>query len=266
MVSATAAASRITARLTALIVARRSGPPGGNAYAVASPAMAAKRHHTVSAFLLERFVRDTSSGRRVSMLEKRTGRPTSVSPRDATVRKHFYSLDTDDGTRDAAIESVLSLVEGIAAPHVSRVESGDFPIHMERLELALFIAICKLRTPVWREQTASVLEQFTASIVAERSRADPTGAKRALAESEIEMTPDEIDDLVERFISDLDSGRVGVEMPKNLMIKHFRSWSRPGGRPARTPDTGPRPVGATRFRVATDSAASATFSTTRRHR
>lgn len=181
--------------------------------------MARARHHTVSAFLLNGFARDTTEGRRVCMLEKATGQPRQVSPRDATVRKHFYSLDVDDGQRDAAVEDVLAKIEAIAAPLVRRLEAGNFAFRNERLDLALFLAVCWLRTTVWREQMASVMEQATAAMVAESYRLDPAAAQRAFAESE--LTPEEIEEFRRTFVAGLDSGRLGVEMPKNAMIRHL---------------------------------------------
>lgn len=73
----------------------------------------AARHHTISAFLLERFARDTKRGRAVAMLDKTTGKPTSVSPRDAAVRRHFYSIDVDDGQRDTGVEGAISQLNRI---------------------------------------------------------------------------------------------------------------------------------------------------------
>jgi hypothetical protein len=181
----------------------------------------ARRHHTVSAFLLDRFARDTTEGRRVCMLEKATGRPRQLSPRNATVRKHFYSLDVDDGRRDPAVEDVLAKIEAIAAPLVRRLEAGEFPVRSERLELALFLAVCWLRTPVWRDQMASIMEQATEAMVAESYRLDPAAAQRAFAESDMELTPEEIEEFRREFVADLESGRLGVEMPKNAMIGNF---------------------------------------------
>jgi hypothetical protein len=57
----------------------------------------AARQHTVSAFLLDAFARDTERGRLVAMLDKRSGTPKNVGPRGATIRRHFYSIDVDNG-------------------------------------------------------------------------------------------------------------------------------------------------------------------------
>ena len=153
------------------------------------------------------------------MLDKRTGKPTSVSPRDAAVRRHFYSIDVDDGRRDPGIEEVLSKIESIAAPLVRRVEEGDFPVREQRLELAMFVAVCWLRTPAWREQMGSVMEQATTNLVAKSYALDPEMAQRAFADSD--MSSEEIEQFREEFIEGLATGRFKVTFPKNLMLRYF---------------------------------------------
>lgn len=181
--------------------------------------VAAVRHHTVSAFLLERFARDTKRGRLVAMLDKATGKPRCVSPRDAAVRRHFYSIDVDDGQRDFGIEEALSKIESIAAPLVRGLEEGAFPVREHRLELALFLAVCWLRTPAWREQMASIMEQVTTDLARKSYELDPEMAQRAFADSD--MSREEIEEFREEFVEGLASGRFKVTFPKNLMIRYF---------------------------------------------
>lgn len=177
------------------------------------------RHHTVSAFLLENFSRDAANGRRVAMLAKATGRVIQVSPRDAAVRKHFYSLDVDEGRRDDAVEVALSEIENVAAPLIDSLRRGDFPAGEGRLALALFVAMCWQRTPVAREQTASLLEQATHALFTESMKLDPEMAQRALEDHA--MSRDEIESFRKKMVEDLEAGRLGFEMPQNAMIKHF---------------------------------------------
>jgi hypothetical protein len=129
------------------------------------------------------------------MLEKSTGRNRQVSPRDATVRRHFYSVDVDDGGRDSGgVEAVLGTIESAAAPLIGRIEAGsELPVRNDRLDLAMFLAVCWLRTPLWREQTAEILEKATAAMFAMSVQFDPKMPQRALAGSE--MTREEIEDL-----------------------------------------------------------------------
>lgn len=128
--------------------------------------MSAVRHHTVARFLLERFAVDRGKGVKVCQLDKTTGRPRQVSPRDATVEKHFYSIDID-GRRDPAVEEALGKIESVAAPLIRALEAGDLPEGQQRAELALFIAMSWLRTPAWRQQTKSLHEQMTLAMFRE---------------------------------------------------------------------------------------------------
>jgi len=129
--------------------------------------MSAVRHHTVPSFLLGRFARETARGTRVCQLETASGTAVQVSPRDATVVKHFYSLDVD-GTHYPLLEEALAKVENGAAPIIRQLcevaadglaSRPELPLY-DRAKLALFIATSRLRTPIWREQTRSVFEQF----------------------------------------------------------------------------------------------------------
>jgi len=88
-----------------------------------------------------------------------------------------------------------------------------------RLELALFIAMCWQRTPVAREQTASLLEQATHALFTESLKLDPEMAQRALDGHA--MSCDEIEAFRKKMVDDLEAGRLGFEMPQNAMIKHF---------------------------------------------
>lgn len=89
----------------------------------------------------------------------------------------------------------------------------------QRLELALYFAMCWLRTPTRREQTASLMEQATAAMVEMSYSLDPEMAQRALADTD--TSREEIEEFRERFVEDLRSGRLIVEMPRNNMIKLF---------------------------------------------
>src|SRR4051812_30024393 len=116
--------------------------------------MAAKRHHTVSRFLLERFARVTDHGVRICQLEVGRGATRQVSPGDAAVRTHFYSIDVE-GKRSPIVEDAVGKVESITAPIVRGLGEGRFPDPEGRAALSLFIAMAWLRTPRSRHQAKS---------------------------------------------------------------------------------------------------------------
>ena len=115
-------------------------------------------------------------------------------------------------------------------PDWHALDDGDFPTPPEllptdeaRIEVGLFLAMCWLRTPVSREQRASVIEQVIAAMTAETYKTDPTLAQRAFADTD--MSPDEIDAFRVKFVQDLENGDLFVEYPKNNLIKHFLEGS-----------------------------------------
>ena len=85
--------------------------------------MAKKRHHTVSEFLLGRFAHDDG---KVCQLDIGTGANKRISPNDATVVKHFYSIDIDDGKRSPEVEDALGKIESVAAPGSRRSQPATF--------------------------------------------------------------------------------------------------------------------------------------------
>ena len=182
----------------------------------------AKRHHTVSRFLVDRFARDTPQGRRVCQLEITTGRTAQVGPRSVAVSKHFYSIDIA-GERSPVVEETLGKVEDVAAPRIRSLVAGDFPIREQRLELALFIAMTRLRTPTWRDQSKSLLEQAVAVWSAETNRdRDAASVREAFSGTEWEaLSDEELLAMRDEMVGDLDSGQIGVEMPVNNLIKLF---------------------------------------------
>jgi hypothetical protein len=182
----------------------------------------ARRHHTVSRFLVDRFAWDANDRRRLCQLEVASGRNMHVGTRDATVVNHFYSIDIDNGERSSAVEEALGQVEGVAAPHIVAVGEGRLPEGTERAELALFLAMTWLRTPTWRYQQQSIMEQAMTLMWAEQTRHQALETMRhILGEDAAEMTDEKLTAMRDELVADLDEGRVGVDIPANNLIKLF---------------------------------------------
>jgi hypothetical protein len=182
----------------------------------------ARRHHTVSRFLIDRFAWDANGRRRLCQLEVASGRNAHVGPRDATVVNHFYSIDIDEGQRSAAVEEALGLVEGVAAPHVLAVGEGRLPEGTARVEFALFLSMTWLRTRKWRHQQQSIMEQAMTVMWAEQTRHQAIETMRhILGDDAAGKTDDELTAMRDELVADLDEGRAGVEIPTNNLIKLF---------------------------------------------
>lgn len=78
------------------------------------------------------------------------GRVTTVSIRDAAVRKHIYSFKLPDGTHNVDLERRIGALESAAVPLLRTLER-DWPLTIEqRAVVAEFIALQIVRGPVWR--------------------------------------------------------------------------------------------------------------------
>ena len=189
--------------------------------------MSSIRHHTVPRFLLGDFAVDGDKGSRVCQLDVGTGRPRQVSPRDAEVAKHFYSIDIDGGARSTAVEETIGLVESTAAPLIRGLAEEALPVRERRAELALFIAMAELRTPLWRQQTRSLLEQAMLMFHTEETRhSDLDSIRAAFAGTEWEKLSDaELEAMRKSMVDDLDAGRLEIELPINYLIKTFLEQS-----------------------------------------
>jgi hypothetical protein len=89
------------------------------------------------------------------------------------------------------------------------------------------MTMSSLRTPLWREQTKSVAEQFETAWWAETNRdKDVLAIRAAFAGTHWEtMTDEELEAFRDEMIDDIDSGRVSVELPVNNLIKLFLTQS-----------------------------------------
>lgn len=185
------------------------------------------RHHTVPRFLLADFGEERSTGLRICQLDITTGQPRQVSPRDAGVRTHFYSIDIDDGARSSVVEEALGMVESAAAPCIRGLANSAFPQNEQRAELALFMAMAKLRTPIWREHQKSLQEQFTLMWHSEKTRAmDVESMRAAFANTDWASRPDdELERMRRGMVADLDAGHYEIEVPVNELIRTFLQQS-----------------------------------------
>jgi hypothetical protein len=178
------------------------------------------RHHTISTFLIDRFARTTGRGRLVCQLEKKTGANVWVSPRDATVRKHFYSIEVG-GERLPDVENALAQIESMAAPLVSSLDAeGAHLTGQERLEFASFIALTWLRMPFWRERFGSMVHHLTSTMMIETYR-HLGPYLRFLRHLGEDMPLEQAEKQRQELVAFLESDDYDIVAPPNLLINHF---------------------------------------------
>jgi hypothetical protein len=113
------------------------------------------RHHQVPVFYLRRFAINEQL-----LIVTRKGIRTKAGVRDAAVQQHFYSYETEEGTRSTDVEAFLSEdVDAPAAPVFDRVvndgaSADDWSI------LARFMAFQVARSPRFRDLDLQLAESL----------------------------------------------------------------------------------------------------------
>jgi VCBS repeat-containing protein len=76
----------------------------------------AKRHHFVPQLLLRGFANSRGKGHGLYQLDVSSGAPALTTTERAASRRHFYSVEEEDGSRSNRLEGFLARVESHAAP------------------------------------------------------------------------------------------------------------------------------------------------------
>jgi len=147
-----------------------------------------------------------------------TGQPRQISPRDAAVSKHFYSVLDDNQERTQLVEEGLCEVESVAAPHVRRIGEPGFEVlgTTERIELAFFVALARTRTTAQRDLMRSMIEQSLLFMAREEAQAGKgfwTIAQRAG-----EVSSEELEQNRRTILRALERGEIGVDVPVNNLV------------------------------------------------
>jgi Protein of unknown function (DUF4238) len=178
----------------------------------------AKRHHTVSYFLVSDFARDTPKGARVCQLEVASGGNRQISPKDAAVYKHFYTLVIEESKRSDVIERALATIEAASAPLVRKLAApGTELTATERLDLSMFVAVTKTRTPRARASMASGIEQLMEFLTLENARV-PEAYLELARKAGADIDPEQVELERLELVQGLETGTMGIEMPANALI------------------------------------------------
>jgi hypothetical protein len=132
--------------------------------------MAKKTHqHYIPQFYLREFLDPTCPQYQEPYLwvyEKGRATPRKRAPKNIAVESHFYSVETESGDKDSAVEDLLSRVESQTAPIWSKL--GDRRQHLsdrERVIIAEFVACMSTRVPSIRTMMNSVIDQSSRMIL-----------------------------------------------------------------------------------------------------
>jgi hypothetical protein len=111
-----------------------------------------KRHHYLPQSYLREFGRDET----VWVYDRSANEIRNQLVVDTTVKRHFYSVEMEDGTRDSWVENVLATIDGLIPNLISELRCGLIFDHERRFELALVAALFLNRTPGFHEDMERV--------------------------------------------------------------------------------------------------------------
>ncbi len=116
-----------------------------------------KRQHYIPRLHLKRFTGQQPKGQ-VWVYDKETGDVRSGTPENTAVESHFYSIPTEDSTKDTCIEEYLASVESLATPVYEELLDGNVPPSesQERANFSIFLALMFARTPAMRRMHAEI--------------------------------------------------------------------------------------------------------------
>jgi hypothetical protein len=141
---------------------------------------------------LEAFAVDSGPGKSATPIfwvyDKHGGDPRPQTPVNTTVQTHFYTVEEEDGTKNEAVEKLLSKSEGAAVPIMRRWLGGCDPSREELDLLFQFMALLVTRTAT----AISTMEELHAAMLAADLRS---------------LTPQEVEEHIRRSGSELELDR-----------------------------------------------------------
>jgi hypothetical protein len=170
--------------------------------------VAAKRHHYVPRFLLQRFTSDPSErGSHLFRLDKKTGANRRGNPLNEAVIGHYYRLVDDAGNVDNTAEEVLNRIEAEAAEVIGMLANPEFEVTGDDVQkLILFVVMLKNRTPQAREALRENDER-AGELLLETQLSDRDAYHRALGRGRPEA---EVETERLEALEDLRAGRIGL--------------------------------------------------------
>lgn len=171
------------------------------------------RHHYLPQSYLRLFGRDEV----IWVFDRERNEVRAQKVIDTTVKRHFYSVESNDGTRDTWVESELAKIDGLIPKLVDELRSSRTLDDSRRFDLAFIAAIMMNRTPDFHEGINRVEGGLIKKIskMMFRSEAD---AARSIAEWKAkdpkasDLDPKELFDF-------LSKGEFEVEIHRNRSIE-----------------------------------------------
>jgi hypothetical protein len=122
--------------------------------------MPSQLHHFVPRFHLKRFVDPTKKRELIWVYERGKEKPELRALDRVAAQKNYYAVNAEDGTKIQEAETILSRIDGLAAPILRSFEENGSISREDRSLLALFLAFGTLRTPKFRDAAEDLYSEL----------------------------------------------------------------------------------------------------------
>ncbi|MEM9280253.1 MAG: DUF4238 domain-containing protein [Verrucomicrobiota bacterium] len=171
-----------------------------------------KRHHYLPRFYLSGFAEEGQ----LSVYDRVDNRYRKGSPKNEGLIGHYYSVENEDGERDAGIELILSKIEGNAKTAIDLLTDSKPLSADDRYWLSIFSALFLFRTPEFESDVNEVQKQLIKSMM-RTSFASNERARREIEEfNRKNEKPPEVDP--EDFAEFVQSDQFEIEMHRNSSL------------------------------------------------
>jgi len=174
-----------------------------------------KDHHYVPQFYLRRFCRDG----KLWVYDKKNKKYWSQYPKEVAKKTHYYSIETGEGTPDASVEEIFTLIDGKSAEVFKKIDDEVSINNIDKSTLATFIAYQIVRVPAHRDMHSSFIERLGLALSKVMFSTNERVRQVMLNTGTKEEDIDE--KLVNRLVEMTNKDGYVLEANKNFGIKHM---------------------------------------------
>lgn len=176
---------------------------------------AARKHHYVPEFLLRRFA-DPKTGQ-LHQLDKRTGKPSKINPRDAAQQRDYYRLK--DNTVSFDPEAYFDVWETKAADVIRAMAAEHAPPNSaQRFYTAGFVALLLQRGPVGLGRHEAAWEVGQRAFMNEAILASKETFRSAMGDALASMDDEHVERLRCFYVEKWETGEAAVVMPDDWPV------------------------------------------------
>ena len=175
-----------------------------------------KRHHYLPAFYLDGFCHEGL----LCVYDRERREYRVQQPHDTAVRRYYYAVTDEDGTRNLDIEKAFSRLESDTKPVIAKLDNREAVTAEERDTLAHFIGFLFVRVPEFEDRVNRVYEHVLRAATQVAFATDENGIEQLRQYAE--RTGEPFDEAEARATAEFArSGAYGFDIHRNQSLHHM---------------------------------------------